>query len=204
MLGYLKGTVIDIDGAVVTLMVGGIGFEVTMPTDGAMLYDIGEETAIYTQLQVRENDLSLYGFRSQLEKRVFLLLLTISGVGPKSAMQMLGVGGAEGIIMAIRREDEKMLSSLPGIGKKTSARIILELKEKVATAFPEITGSGDVVQQKTAARAESAFEKDLTDALQVLGYHPGEIKQVLDGTDVLEETDLNKALKKALQYLSRS
>ena len=118
MIGYLKGTVAASDGQIVTLMVGGVGFEVMMPNDGETLFTIGEEAAIYTYMHVRENEIGLYGFSSALEKKLFNVLIGVSGIGPKSAMQMLGVSSPQGIITAITTGDEKLLSSLPGIGKK--------------------------------------------------------------------------------------
>lgn len=203
MIGYLKGTVAASDGQIVTLMVGGVGFEVMMPNDGETLFTIGEEAAIYTYMHVRENEIGLYGFSSALEKKLFNVLIGVSGIGPKSAMQMLGVSSPLGIITAITTGDEKMLSSLPGIGKKTAARLILELGEKIAKEFPLITQDAPPPVQKKAVQQPSAIENDLTDALIALGYRAHEIKEMQDATDVLEETDVNAALKKALQYFAR-
>lgn len=200
MIGYLKGTVAASDGQIVTLMVGGVGFEVMMPNDGETLFTIGEEAAIYTYMHVRENEIGLYGFSSALEKKLFNVLIGVSGIGPKSAMQMLGVSSPLGIITAITTGDEKLLSSLPGIGKKTAARLILELGEKIAKEFPLITQDAPAPVQKKAAQQPSAIENDLTDALIALGYRAHEIKEMQEATDVLEETDVNTALKKALQY----
>lgn len=203
MIGYLKGTVAASDGQIVTLMVGGVGFEVMMPNDGETLFTIGEEAAIYTYMHVRENEIGLYGFSSALEKKLFNVLIGVSGIGPKSAMQMLGVSSPQGIITAITTGDEKLLSSLPGIGKKTAARLILELGEKIAKEFPLITQDVPAPVQKKAVQQPSAIENDLTDALIALGYRAHEIKEMQDATDVLEETDVNAALKKALQYFAR-
>lgn len=204
MIGYLNGKIIDSDGPMITLLVGGIGFNVMMPNNGAMLYNIGDEIGVYTYMHVRETDIGLYGFTDVTEKEVFHLLISVSGVGPKSAMQMLGVADAKSIVSAIVNENEKMLSSLPGIGKKTSARLILELKEKVEKQFPTLLGATPAPKQGSLKKQKSAIETDLTDALQALGYIAQEIKSMYESTDVLEETDVNVALKKALQYLSRS
>ena len=184
-------------------MVGGVGFEVMMPNDGETLFTIGEEAAIYTYMHVRENEIGLYGFSSALEKKLFNVLIGVSGIGPKSAMQMLGVSSPQGIITAITTGDEKLLSSLPGIGKKTAARLILELGEKIAREFPLITQDAPAPVQKKTVQQPSAIENDLTDALIALGYRAHEIKEMQDATDVLEETDVNAALKKALQYFAR-
>lgn len=203
MIGYLKGNIADCEGPVITLMVGGVGFEITMPNDGESLFEIGDEVGIYTYMVVRENEIGLYGFSSQLEKRLFNLLIGVSGIGPKSAMQMLGVASAQGIITAIAAGDEKLLTSLPGIGKKSSARIILELQEKIAKAFPTLPLEPNVVQKPAKKPVASAIEHDLTDALMALGYRMNEIKAIYENTDVLSESDVNSALKKALQYLAR-
>lgn len=203
MIGYLKGTIVGCEGPMVTLMTGGIGFEVMMPNDGESLFEIGEEVGIYTYMHVRENDIGLYGFSTALEKKLFNILIGVSGIGPKSAMQMLGVGTPQGIITAITIGDEKTLSSLPGIGKKTAGRLILELGEKISKTFP--MADQRTQQQKKPVRRSvtSAIEGDLTDALLALGYRSGEIKEMYDATDVLSETDVNGALKMALNYLSR-
>ena len=183
MIGYLKGTVAASDGQIVTLMVGGVGFEVMMPNDGESLFTIGEEAAIYTYMHVRENEIGLYGFSSALEKKLFNVLIGVSGIGPKSAMQMLGVSSPQGIITAITTGDEKLLSSLPGIGKKTAARLILELGEKIAKEFPIITQDAPAPVQKKAAQQPSAIENDLTDALIALGYRAHEIKEMQEATE---------------------
>ena len=91
----------------------------------------------------------------------------------------------------------------PGIGKKTAARLILELGEKIAKEFPLITQDAPAPVQKKAVQQPSAIENDLTDALIALGYRAHEIKEMQEATDVLEETDVNAALKKALQYFAR-
>lgn len=204
MIGYLNGKVIDVDGPMITLLVGGIGFNVMMPSNGAIGMNIGDEISVYTYMHVRENDIGLYGFTGMIEKEVFNLLIGVSGVGPKSAMQMLGVADAKSIVSAIVHEDEKMLSSLPGIGKKTSARLILELKEKVEKQFPQLLSVGSMQKTESVKKQVSVIENDLTDALVALGYHSSEIKNMTEETDILTETDMNVALKKALKYLSRS
>ena len=203
MIGYLEGKIANYDVQMVTVMVGGIGFEVMMPRDGATLYDLGQEVGIYTYMHVRENDIGLYGFENALDKQVFNLLIGVSGIGPKSAVQMLGVAGAKDVLSAIRSENEKLLSSLPGIGKKTSARIILELKEKVDKLFPELPIDKSESTGKKPTKAKSSIEDDLTDTLMALGYRSNEIKLMYESTDVLEETEIDRAIKRALQFLAR-
>lgn len=201
MIGYLNGKIIETDGAVITILVGGIGFNVMMPKDGAILFNIGDEVGIYTYMHVRENDIGLFGFTDRTEKEVFNLLIGVSGIGPRIAMQMLGAADFKSILYAILHEDEKMLSSLPGIGKKTAARLILELREKVEKQFPEASQTSIVQKEAVKEKTKSSIEDDLTDALAALGYQAYEIKKMYELTDILEETDINVALKKALRYL---
>lgn len=207
MIGYLQGTILECEGSIVTLMVQGVGFEIIMPVDGLQLFDIGEEVKIYTYMHVRENEIGLYGFREQLEKKVFHLLLNVSGIGPKSAMQMLGVADAKEILQAVHQENEKFIFSLPGVGKKTAARIILELRDKVEKHFLCYISDESILEtpkKKLNNNDKNGIKKDLTDTLVALGYNTREIEILFNETEVLSESDINIAVKESLQYLARS
>lgn len=206
MIGYLKGIVVETDDRMLTLDVGGVGYEVMMPEPAANLFELGAEAEIYTVMHLRENEIGLYGFKSVLEKKVFNLLIGVSGVGPKSAASILGAMDAKELLRAIQSKDERSLSKLPGIGKKTAARMVLELAEKVERDFTQ-----ELMESRPGHRpaaeigaAHSDLEKDLSDALRALGYHSREIETLFAQSDVLQETNVNTALKKALQLLSRS
>jgi Holliday junction DNA helicase RuvA len=206
MIGYLKGTVIDTDGRMLTLNVGGVGYEVMMPQEAATLFEVGAEAEIYTVMHLRENEIGLYGFTSVLEKKVFNLLIGVSGVGPKSAAGILGAMEARELLLAIHSGDERSLSKLPGIGKKTAARMVLELAEKVEKDFAgELVRTAPAHHVAAKAGAGTAdLEKDLADALTALGYHSREIEALFSQSDILQETSVDTALRKALQLLSRS
>lgn len=207
MINYLKGTIIDAESTTITLMVQGVGFEVIMPKDGLILYNIGEEVGVYTYMHVRENEICMYGFSELLDKKVFNLLINVSGIGPKSASQMLGAADAKTILNAIHHENEKMMSSFPGVGKKTAARIILELKDKVEKQFLAYlsTSSEAVVKDEKAEESSTtSIKKDLIDTLLALGYSSKEIDAIFNNTDIGKETDISIALKLALQYIARS
>lgn len=206
MIGYLKGTVLDTEGRMLTLNVGNVGYEIMMPEETASIYSIGSEAEIYTVMHIRENEVGLYGFRNVLEKKVFNLLICVSGVGPKSAAGILGALDAETLLHTIYGRDERSLAKLPGVGKKTAARMVLELGEKIEKEFPDVLFSPvqSPDNEKKPAVVSSDLQKDLSDALTALGYHAREIDALFAQTDFLKESNVDTALRKALQLLSRS
>ena len=132
MLGFVKGILIDKDYDNITVECGGVGFNI-MVTNSCManLPGLDEEVKIYTYLHVREDEMSLYGFESPEEKRLFLQLITVSGVGSKTAIGILSAERMSAIINSIINEDTSVIANCKGIGKKTAERIILELKDKI-------------------------------------------------------------------------
>lgn len=132
MIGFIKGILRDKDYDNITVECGGVGFNI-MVTNSCMasLPLVDEEVKIYTYLHVREDEMSLYGFASPEEKRLFLQLITVSGVGSKTAIQILSAERMSAIINSIINEDTSVIGSCKGIGKKTAERIIVELKDKI-------------------------------------------------------------------------
>ena len=132
MLGFIKGILRDKDYDNITVECGGVGFNI-MVTNSCManLPGLDEEVKIYTYLHVREDEMSLYGFESPEEKRLFLQLITVSGVGSKTAIGILSAERMSAIINSIINEDTTVIANCKGIGKKTAERIILELKDKI-------------------------------------------------------------------------
>lgn len=132
MLGFIKGILRNKDYDNITVECGGVGFNI-MVTNSCManLPGLDEEVKIYTYLHVREDEMSLYGFESPEEKRLFLQLITVSGVGSKTAIGILSAERMSAIINSIINEDTSVIANCKGIGKKTAERIILELKDKI-------------------------------------------------------------------------
>ena len=132
MLGFVKGILRDKDYDNITVECGGVGFNI-MVTNSCManLPGLDEEVKIYTYLHVREDEMSLYGFESPEEKKLFLQLITVSGVGSKTAIGILSAERMSAIINSIINEDTTVIANCKGIGKKTAERIILELKDKI-------------------------------------------------------------------------
>ena len=175
MIGYLTGTITHIFENACFIDVNGVGYRaiVSGPTLGNLT--IGKETMLYTYMSVSENDITLYGFLTQDEYELFLLLITVNGIGPKLAVNALGAVTPDQMRLAISQSNMSVLTKLPGIGKKTANRLVLELKDKVGTP-----GDSDVmavtVEDTTAPQGMAA---EALAALQSLGYSEQEALPVI-------------------------
>jgi len=196
MFSYLKGILAEIGTGYVVLDVNGLGYHVNVPSsDISVLPHIGEQLKLYVYLAVREDARDLYGFIDRSGKAVFEKLLTVSGVGPKAALSALSIISPERLVLAIAAEDEKLLSTVPGIGKKTAQRIVLELKDKM-----HIQIKNEGTANLKSAYDSASVETDAVQALLALGYDASEaftaVKAVNDS-----KLDLTQLVKRALRTL---
>jgi holliday junction DNA helicase RuvA len=181
MIARITGTVVEQFERGIVLETNGIGYSVFTPASPL----IGEKTTLHTHLVIREDCQELYGFESPQEKQLFSKLITISGVGPKTALQMLTLYPIGELVRLIRSGDSKAVALVPGIGKKTSEKIIIDLKDKLE-AFEA---------------SEIGPERDLIEALLSLGYKEQQIRIVaadIDGT-----LPIQKQIAKALQLIQK-
>ena len=190
MIEHVRGVLQYKSPAFIVIETGGIGYKISLPLSSyGLLPREGEEIKINTYLHCREDGLSLYGFLNQEERGFFLLLISISKIGPKSALRMLSSISPFEFKKAIKRGDLTTLTDIPGIGKKTAQRLILELKEKIEE---EIIEAGD-----------EELVKDALSALLSLGYTRNEarkaVKEVINASK--EEIDLASLIKEALKYV---
>ena len=168
MIAFLKGVMAGRTATYAFIDVNGIGYQVGMPaSDIAKLPDRGASVSVFTYLAVREDAIALYGFLDQGEKDLFERLITVSGIGPKVALAALSSFSPQELIAAIQSQDVKAVSTIPGVGKKTAQRLILELKGSLE-AQPEDT----LFAQQTAAAAERL--KGARDALLAMGFSSAE------------------------------
>jgi Holliday junction DNA helicase RuvA len=201
MIAHLSGTLLAKHATSVVVEVGGVGYEVTIPV--TTFYDLAEAGAqvrlnIYTH--VREEALQLYGFKTLRERELFTQLISVSGIGPKSAIAMLSGMNADEIITAIRTNNLARLTSIPGLGKKTAERLVIELRDKMAKlSSPEL-------EEQLAARtsgatpSDDAVREDALSALTNLGYQRAAAEKAImhasqEGGDLSVELLLRRALR---------
>jgi Holliday junction DNA helicase RuvA len=201
MIAHLSGTLLAKHATSVIIDVGGVGYEVTIPV--TTFYDLEEAGAqvslrIYTH--VREEALQLYGFKTARERELFTQLILVSGIGPKSAIAMLSGMSADEIITAIRTNNLARLTSIPGLGKKTAERLVIELRDKMTKlSSPEL-------EEQLASRASGAtpsddtLREDALSALTNLGYQRAAAEKAIthamqEGGDLSVELLLRRALR---------
>jgi len=193
MIASLQGVIDAVSKDSMIVNVNGIGFKLSVPTSVlSELGVVGREIKLYTHMHVREDDLSLYGFGSLDELRLFETLISVSGLGPKTAMGMLSAMSADQLAMAIASGSVEMLTTIPGIGKKTADRLILELKDKV----------GGVMISTPAGRAAQE-NADVVTALVSLGYTAQETARAVNALPTGQKLKLEEKIKLALQYLGK-
>ena len=209
MLAYIKGTLEMKMTEYVVLDVGGLGYKVYMSDVGIeKLGNIGETVKVHTHYKVREDDISIYGFNTLEELKMFDLLLSVSGVGAKTALTMLAVCSPSEFALAVISEDIKALTGIPGIGPKSAKRIILELKDKLKTQ-KQIEDINSKINESTNEnnKLQKIIEdnekvEEATAALQVLGYNKKEIEKVFSKVETKEVTT-EELIKNALILLGK-
>lgn len=187
MISFLSGTVQAIDEKSLTLLTGGVGYEVLMPINTLFSLKIGEQKDIHIHTHVREDQITLFGFLHLDDKSLFRKLITISGVGPKSALSILSISTPQMIIRYIETGKADLFPKVPGVGKKTVEKIILELKGTF--------DAGASLQNESEAMQSAAL------ALETLGYASRDISEVLHSLD--PSLDMSSMIREALKVLSK-
>lgn len=203
MFAYIKGNLEAKTNGYVVIDVNGIGYKIFMSETAInKLGQIGEIVKIHTYVRVREDDISIFGFNTNEELRMFELLLSVSGIGAKSALVILSNVSVSSFALAIINNDVNLLKKLPGIGPKTAQRVILELKDKLKKEN-EIVANEDREVSDTIKAAIIDDEKiaEATAALKVLGYTGKEIEKALEKVDA--NLSVEDIIRKGLLNLAR-
>ncbi len=206
MIAHLSGKILFKEATSVIIDAGGVGYEVTIPL--STYYELGElESAISLRIytHVREDTLQLFGFKSSRERELFLLLLSVSGIGPKLAITTLSGMSADEIIGAIRTENLVRLNSIPGIGKKTAERLIIELRDKI-NSLSAMSAEEEIASKSATGESLSsnAIFDDALAALVSLGYaKPIADKALRTASQEGTEMSVQKLLRRSLQLLSK-
>ncbi len=191
MYAFFKGRIENIYKDKIIIDVNSIGYEIFMPESEILTLTLNDEVKIYTYLHVREDDMRLFGFKSNESLNFFKKLITVSGVGPRVALGIISNVDTESLGVAIATENVAALKSVPGIGPKMAQKIIFELKDKV------LKEQVDVVNTKVKIADNKNIEEAIT-ALEVLGYTQKQIKEVVNKLDLSNdsvETIIRKVLK---------
>ena len=181
MIGRLRGTVLEKQPPQVLLEVGGVGYEVHMPmTCFYELPDVGKEALVFTHFVVREDAQLLFGFNSKQERALFRELIKVNGVGPKLALAILSGMSAQQFVNAVEREEPASLVKLPGIGKKTAERLVVEMKDRFKGMHGDLFApAADLVLSSPAGPAVDDAEAEAAAALVALGYKPQEASRMV-------------------------
>lgn len=197
MIASLDGTLAEIGFDACVLDVGGVGYRVLMPTSAlAALPERGTRLRIHTHLVVREDAMTMYGFPTLEQRDLFAILLGVNGIGPKAALAVLSVHAPDAFRKAIAEEDLDALTMIPGIGKKTAARVVIELKEKLSAASVERVPGGSV-------SGAGKLVADARDALEALGYSTVEAREALQQVPADDARDAGDLVRAALRVLAR-
>jgi len=203
MIAHLSGTLIQKQPNSVVIDVGGVGYELTVPLSTFYeLPETGSVVALRAYTYVREDALQLFGFKSEGEKRLFLLLTSVSGIGPRLAITLLSGLSAEDIVQSIRQNNLARLVSVPGVGKKTAERLVVKLKDKVTSAT--VSEAVAATSRASGDAKPSDLRDDVVSALVNLGYQRPQAERAV--SDALKEeasATFEVALKRALRALSR-
>ena len=209
MLAYIKGKLEMKMTEYVVIDVGGLGYKIFMSEAGIeKLGNIGDTVKVHTYYRVREDDISIFGFNTLEELKMFELLLGVSGVGAKTALTMLTTCTPSEFALAVVTEDIKTLTSIPGIGPKSAKRIVLELKDKikkeqeVEAIKEEIDKKQEIDNKKIDIKEVREKVNEAIAALQVLGYNKKEIEKTFEKVDY-KELSTEEIIKKGLNLLGR-
>jgi Holliday junction DNA helicase RuvA len=197
MIAYLRGTLLEKTAGTVIVLAGGVGYEVDVPISTyTALPDTGVEVSLRIYTKVSEDAISLYGFLTAIEKRAFERLISVSGIGPSLAVKVLSGIAVESLVACLRGGDVASLTRIPGIGKKTAERMIVELKDKMED-LP--SGPGSVVRK---ASNLSPLEQDVLSALINLGSNPAAAEQaVLKAKATVTSPNFEELFRKSLDLV---
>lgn len=211
MIAFLSGTIEYLDTDTVIIDVGGVGYEVKISAEvsGALsAVGTGNAVKLYTYTYLREDQIALYGFRSRDDLALFKQLITVSGIGPKGGLSLLSAMSADDLRFAIVSGDARMIARAPGVGKKTAERLILDLRDKLSSAYAaagETDFAVGAVTGRAAVGADSGQTEDPSpvsdaiEALMALGYMRAEAARAVKKCS--RKDDTGAILQEALRYL---
>ena len=203
MFAYIRGTLSDIDDNIIILENNGVGYGISSSSNTIrQLPKLGEEVKLNTKLIPKEDSLTLYGFYDKEELKMFELLLSVSGIGPKGALAILSNMTVSDIQFAVAGGDSKAFAAAPGVGKKTAERVIIDLKDKVDVIGAFEAKITSELSGKTKATPVSTVKEEVLEALVALGYSASNAARALDKMTITESTTTEQLLSDTLKQMS--
>ena len=199
MYEYLRGVITEVTPYYIVVDVNGVGYQVYVANPFKYEEDEHAEQKVFVYQAVRDNDISLYGFKNSSEKQLFLKLLDVSGIGPKSALAILANDDNRGLINAINSDDDGYLTKFPGIGKKSAKQIILDLKGKLSDVDSDMLTGQDNLDLDL--NASSPYLKESLEALRALGYTKTEVKRISKKLEKYDGKSTDDYLRQGLRLL---
>jgi Holliday junction DNA helicase RuvA len=202
MIASLRGQLTRLEATYVVLDVGGVGYKVSVPVSVLTTFSEGAQASLYIHTHIRAEEISLFGFVGPDDQRVFELLLSVTGIGPKVALSILSAMDSESLARAIAAEDTKTLVRIPGLGLKTAQRLVLELRDKLAALVFE--RKVDAIQAKGQKPPEEDLYNDVVEGLVNLGYNRNDARKAADRAikEVGAKATMGQALKASLNVLT--
>ncbi len=200
MIGCLIGEVLALEAPTVILNVNGIGYEVDTPLSSFCQLQKGQKITLWTHLTVREDAHLLYGFLDAREKTLFRTLLKVNGVGPKMALAILSTLSTDMLIHTVEHEDINTLTKVPGVGKKTAERLMIELRDRFKAMTNEAAPSNSTIEPLQFSANSAVAEAEA--ALQSLGYKPLEAQKLVQAVKA-DLTDASEIIRAALKSLNK-
>ncbi len=208
MLGYISGKFLACDEGSILVDVNGVGYQITVFEKVSNSLKPNDPITLFLHTHLRENALELFGFTSTWEKKVFLTLNSVSGIGPKTALSILGGVDPEILLSSLVRHDTRALVQIPGIGKKTAERLVVELADKAKKLLAErpkdLASFCGADQPANTTRSPSDLWSEAIEALQQLGYRPHEASDALKRVYTDNASSLPSLLKAALQQIAKT
>lgn len=204
MIAFVEGVVAYVESDQVVVDVNGVGYQVFVSGTTAFQIRVGERMRLFTHYHVREDAHLLFGFKTREERELFIRLNNVSGIGPKVALAILGAGTPDQVVFAIRMEDLNFLVKLPGVGKKTAQRLVLDLKDKLDDLAMNMPTAPFTEKVKPAPKP-SGVGTELFEALVALGYNEKEAQGAVRGLvdEIGQGMSIEALIKLALKQLLR-
>lgn len=204
MISYIKGRLVETAENIIVVECNGIGYQMLVPLSVIdSMPPCGNDVKIYTHMHVREDLLQLFGFLTRDDLEVFKLLISVSGVGPKAALSILGTITADELRYAVMADDAKTIAKTPGIGAKTAGKLVIELKDKLKYRdINDVAGvSGQDVVTVSSNAADKNIISDAVEALVALGYSATDAMKAVRSVDAADYTTVEQLLKLSLKHM---